>query len=264
MLGQAHLATERPSLRLQVETDQTAFSQDVASRRRTRFLWTGIGFVIFMLIGVSACGAVPLASHVHAKAVNLDHSVAFIPAVPVLSRAGNPESVHTSPTGLLPADPAAVKRQHPLAALRMSGKAGVSRTWSSRQAARVDARMQAPASRKVSVRYISEDEMEALAYNASLQMGFEPSQAMMLAACTRNIYAIGTGYHPTTVALIEEVCKEQAKEGAAWAVLMLEVLAGRMPRLRSEKTAAARSAAAARKRKTHWPHTTKAERMVLR
>ena len=118
-----------------------------------------------------------------------------------------------------------------------------------RQAARVDARLQAPAGRKVSVRYITEDEMEALAYNASLQKGFEPSQAMMLAACTRNIYAIGTGYHPTTVTMIEEVCKEQAKEGAAWAVLMLELLAGRMPRLRSEKTAAARSAAAARKRK---------------
>ena len=114
-----------------------------------------------------------------------------------------------------------------------------------RQAARVDARM---ASRKVSVRYITEDEMESLAYNASLQKGFEPSQAMMLAACTRNIYAIGTGYHPTTVTLIEEICKEPAKEGAAWAVLMLELLAGRMPRLRSEKTAAARSAAAARKR----------------
>ena len=118
-----------------------------------------------------------------------------------------------------------------------------------RQAARVDARLQAKAGRKVSVRYITEDEMEALAYNASLQKGFEPSQAMMLAACTRNIYAIGTGYHPTTVTMIEEVCKEQAKEGAAWAVLMLELLAGRMPRLRSEKTAAARSAAAARKRK---------------
>ena len=117
-----------------------------------------------------------------------------------------------------------------------------------RQAARVDARLQAPAGRKVSVRYITEDEMETLTYNASLQKGFEPSQAMMLAACTRNIYSIGTGYHPTTVTLIEEVCKEQAKEGAAWAVLMLELLAGRMPRLRSEKTAAARSAAAARKR----------------
>ena len=72
-------------------------------------------------------------------------------------------------------------------------------------------RMQAPA-RKVSVRYITEEEMEALAYNASLQKGFEPSQAMMLAACTRNIYAIGTGYHPTTVTLIEEVCKEQAPD----------------------------------------------------
>jgi hypothetical protein len=106
--------------------------------------------------------------------------------------------------------------------------------------------MQAPASRKVSVRYIKEDQMEALAYNASLQEGFEPSTAMMLAACTRNIYAIGTGYHPTTVTLIEKVCREQAKEGAAWAMLMLEVLAGRMPRLRSEKTAAARSAAASR------------------
>ena len=126
---------------------------------------------------------------------------------------------------------------------------GTAIRWHGRQVARPsNARMQAPASRKVSVRYITEEEMEALAYNASLQKGFEPSQAMMLAACTRNIYAIGTGYHPTTVTLIEEVCKEQAKTGEAWAVLMLELLAGRMPRLRSEKTAAARSAAAARKR----------------
>ena len=115
-----------------------------------------------------------------------------------------------------------------------------------RQAARVDAQMQAPT--KVSVRYITEEEMETLAYDASLQKGFEPSQAMMLAACTRNIYAIGTVYHPTTVTLIEEICKEQSKTGAAWAVLMLELLAGRMPRLRSEKTATARSAAAAKKR----------------
>ena len=108
-------------------------------------------------------------------------------------------------------------------------------------------RMQASGNRRVAVRYIPEEEMEALAYNASLEKGFEPSQALMLAACCRNIYAIGAGYHPTTVTLLEEVCKAQAKTGAAWAVLMLELLAGRMPRLRSEKTANARSAAAARK-----------------
>ena len=102
--------------------------------------------------------------------------------------------------------------------------------------------------KKVSVRYIPEQEMEQLAYNASLEQGFEESQAMMLAACCRNIYAIGAGYHPTTVTLIEEVCKAQAAKGEPWAVLMLELLAGRMPKLRSEKTAVARSAAAQRKR----------------
>lgn len=102
--------------------------------------------------------------------------------------------------------------------------------------------------KKVAVRYIPEQEMEQLAYNASLEQGFEEPQALMLAACCRNIYAIGSGYHPTTVTLIEEVCKTQADKGEPWAVLMIELLAGRMPKLRSEATAVARSAAAQRKR----------------
>jgi len=115
--------------------------------------------------------------------------------------------------------------------------------------ARIDRpQMQASGNRKVAVRYIPEKEMEALAYNASLQKGFNHPQAQMLASCCRNIYAIGAGYHPTTVTMVEEVCKPQAKAGEPWAVLMLELLAGRMPRLRSEKTANARSAAAAKKR----------------
>tara|TARA_B110001452_G_scaffold263156_1_gene264205 strand:- start:530 stop:1006 length:477 start_codon:yes stop_codon:yes gene_type:complete len=109
-------------------------------------------------------------------------------------------------------------------------------------------RAQVRMAKKVSVRYIPEQEMEQLAYNASLEQGFEESQAMMLAACCRNIYAFGAGYHPTTVTLIEEVCKAQAAKGEPWAVLMIELLAGRMPKLRSEKTAVARSAAAQRKR----------------
>jgi len=73
MLGQ--LPEEKTSLPLQVEA-----VQDVMSGRKSRFLWTGFGFAVFMLIGVSACAALPYAS---AKPPHLDPQVAFNPSVPV-------------------------------------------------------------------------------------------------------------------------------------------------------------------------------------
>jgi len=64
MLGQTSLLDEKTSLPLQVEIDEAALSQDVASRdRTTRFVWTGLGFGVIMLMGVSACALHPLASH---------------------------------------------------------------------------------------------------------------------------------------------------------------------------------------------------------
>jgi hypothetical protein len=68
MLGQTSLLDEKTSLPLQVETDQAALSQDVASRgSTTRFLWTGLGFGVMMLMGVSACALHPLPSHASAE-----------------------------------------------------------------------------------------------------------------------------------------------------------------------------------------------------
>lgn len=56
MLCQFSRPNEWPSLPLQVETGQTAFPQDAASRRSsTRLVWTGFGFAVLTLLGFSAC-----------------------------------------------------------------------------------------------------------------------------------------------------------------------------------------------------------------
>jgi hypothetical protein len=53
MLGKTPMANEHHPLPLQVEADQFASSQDVvASGRSTRFLWIGLGFAAFMLVGL--------------------------------------------------------------------------------------------------------------------------------------------------------------------------------------------------------------------
>ena len=100
------------------------------------------------------------------------------------------------------------------------------------------------------VRYIPEAEMETLVRDAALRLDFDEGQADMLGACGRNIYAMGCGYHPTTVTIFEEICGANANE--AWATLLLRCVEGTMPRLRSEATATARMnaarAAAARRR----------------
>lgn len=86
--------------------------------------------------------------------------------------------------------------------------------------------------------------MGALVEQAAVAKGFDAEQATMLAACSRNIYAVGCGYHPSIVTSLEEICKGPAADGAGWAVLLLRCLDGQMPRLRSAETAAARLGAA--------------------
>lgn len=52
MLRQTSILDAQAALHLQVETDQAALSQDVAPQRSNRFLWTGLGLAILMLIGL--------------------------------------------------------------------------------------------------------------------------------------------------------------------------------------------------------------------
>lgn len=79
---------------------------------------------------------------------------------------------------------------------------------------------------------------------AATAQGFDEAQAVMLGSCGRNIYAFGCDYHPTTITLMQELCRGPAEAGEAWAVLLLRCVAGQMPRLRSAETATARMKAA--------------------
>lgn len=79
MLGQGPLTKETPSLALQFAADRFALSQDVGSRSNTRFLQTGLGVVVLMLIGVSACAVVPPASQASPRLSGHVHTVAFSP-----------------------------------------------------------------------------------------------------------------------------------------------------------------------------------------
>ena len=63
------------------------------------------------------------------------------------------------------------------------------------------------------VRYLREEEMQELAYDAAIAQGFDATQSQMLASCARNIYAIGCMYPPGTVTLLQEICREPAGEG---------------------------------------------------
>ena len=103
------------------------------------------------------------------------------------------------------------------------------------------------------VRYITEVEMQTEVLAAAKAQGFDDGQAAMLSACGRNIYAIGCEYHANTATLLQELCKEPAGKGEAWALVLLRCLSGQMPRLRSNDAArvrieAAAAAAARRKR----------------
>ena len=94
------------------------------------------------------------------------------------------------------------------------------------------------------IRYIKETEMEERVQAAALAQGFDEAQAVMLASCGRNMYALGCDYHPSTITLLQELCRKDAEAGEPWAVLLLRCVAGQMPRLRSAETASARMAAA--------------------
>lgn len=78
MVGQTALPDEGTSSPLQLETGQAGLSQDVASKRNTRFLWAGCGFAVLMLIGVGACALlhVPMGS---SSKLTPSSEVAFMP-----------------------------------------------------------------------------------------------------------------------------------------------------------------------------------------
>jgi hypothetical protein len=99
MLWQTSLPVERTSLPLQVETGQAALSQDVASQRRTRFLWTGLGLASLMLIGASACALHPLASHASVEPARPLSEVATFNPMPAIGHRGirPPEALASLP-----------------------------------------------------------------------------------------------------------------------------------------------------------------------
>lgn len=82
MLEQTPIPNENPSSALQVETDHAALSLDVAAARSARLRWTGRGFAVLMLIGVSVRVLAPLASHASAKSSRPVPEAAFAPTMP--------------------------------------------------------------------------------------------------------------------------------------------------------------------------------------
>lgn len=104
MLGQSFVPNGKMSLPLRVETDEAASSQDHTSQRRTRFLWTGLGFAVIAVIGVSAHALHPLASHAYAEPSRHAPLVAFSP-MPALGLRGIHSARHAavSDTALRPA-----------------------------------------------------------------------------------------------------------------------------------------------------------------
>eukprot|EP00310_Coccolithus_braarudii_P009010 CAMPEP_0183360724 /NCGR_PEP_ID=MMETSP0164_2-20130417/55980_1 /TAXON_ID=221442 /ORGANISM="Coccolithus pelagicus ssp braarudi, Strain PLY182g" /LENGTH=129 /DNA_ID=CAMNT_0025535147 /DNA_START=102 /DNA_END=492 /DNA_ORIENTATION=+ len=97
------------------------------------------------------------------------------------------------------------------------------------------------------IRYIPESEMEKEVLNAAQSAGVEEGEARMFAACSRNVYGLGCVYPEPTLTRLESLCMPAAKEGEPWALLMVQCLRGKLPRLRSEPTASARMAAAKRR-----------------
>jgi len=114
---------------LRVETDRAASSEDAASWRSVRFLWTGLVISVLVLIMVSACALLPLASHVSVKLSRLVPEAAFIPSSPflspsVVSIARHPGKRPLRPTGFRPAALASVQQLHTISVLPMGVPAG--------------------------------------------------------------------------------------------------------------------------------------------
>lgn len=121
MLGQTPLPKDTPSLPLQVEATS---SEHVAAGRRTRLLWTGLGFAVLMLLGLAACGLTPHASHASATPARF---VAFNPSLSGLVPGLLPGSTRAGPTALRSAALPRVaqrNRRQPLFVPRMSGGTG--------------------------------------------------------------------------------------------------------------------------------------------
>jgi len=72
MIGQTPTPNDNGPCPLQVETDHSGLSQNVASGRGTRVLWTGFGFAVLMLVGLLAPEVV----------VTPNDAVAFNPILP--------------------------------------------------------------------------------------------------------------------------------------------------------------------------------------
>jgi len=100
MLGQTPFPEEKTPVHLQLEAE--ALSQDGASGRRTRFLWTGVGFAALMLLGISARALHTHAPHASAVAPVPRPELAFVPGAGV-RRAVPPARIgFAEPTAFLP------------------------------------------------------------------------------------------------------------------------------------------------------------------
>jgi len=124
MLGQTSFANHQPAL-----------SQHVASQRSTRLQWTGCGFAVLMLMGLSARGLLPQVSHTPAKPTGLAPELAFNfnPSLPLLGRGGlrpamakhpiHTGNSHATGLGALPGAKQQQQRQS-MSVLHMRGGAG--------------------------------------------------------------------------------------------------------------------------------------------
>jgi len=128
------MAGQTPSTTFQVETDQTALSQDdlgfssfqAASQRSNRILWTGVGFAVLMLMGLSANALVLNTSHNPSSSIQ---EVAFAPVAfaPTLrgsptglrAHAGAPGSSWARATGPSIIIPAASAQRQPRSSVSM-------------------------------------------------------------------------------------------------------------------------------------------------
>jgi len=132
MFAQTFLPHENASRSLQVEADQLVLPQDVASGRGTRFLWTGFGFGVLLLIGLSSCALVSISSHDSAKPSRLFPEVATFVSVPSMSAKATKKSslskfekaADAPAFGEVTKGLNERKERQPISALRMSGTGG--------------------------------------------------------------------------------------------------------------------------------------------
>jgi len=103
MLGQASLPDERG-----FQADQVDLSKDSTSQKSTRVLWTGLGFAVLILLGVSACALQRLAPRASVEPSRLVPEVAFSPLPAVRSKRDHARSSAFGTAVLTATRPAAV------------------------------------------------------------------------------------------------------------------------------------------------------------